>query len=76
LVDLCLRRLSICAAPQQSLKGRLARSNRGMFKRILIATRGEIACRVIKAAWGLRPLRSIPRLTGTHSTSRLRMKPW
>ena len=42
--------VDIYAAPQQSLNAGLAGSNRGMFKRILIANRGEIACRIIKTA--------------------------
>jgi propionyl-CoA carboxylase alpha chain len=43
-------RVDIYAAAQQSLKIGLRGANRGMFKRILIANRGEIACRIMKTA--------------------------
>src|SRR5260221_13529084 len=43
------QRVDIYAAAQQSLKIAFAGSG-GMFKRILIANRGEIACRIIKTA--------------------------
>ena len=44
-----------------------------MFEQILIANRGEIACRVIKTARRIEiktGSRSIPKPTATHSTSK------